>query len=157
MMCDTFAHINMIRERNPELNFTISAIPAADGYSGDRGLVYAAWGIGISENSEHKAEAWKLVSYLMSLKSTASSSPLPMPSQAIFMQNLTLLLLMSCLAKGSRFFQSSYLANEFVGLPVAEELMRMFAEEIQLMLDGKQTAEEAAAKAQTNGKLSSKI
>jgi multiple sugar transport system substrate-binding protein len=32
---------------------------------------------------------------------------------------------------------------------VAEELMRMFAEEIQLMLDGKQTAEEAAAKAQS--------
>ena len=56
----------MIRERNPELNFTISALPAVDGYDGKRGLPYAAWGIGISENSEHKEEAWKLVSYLMS-------------------------------------------------------------------------------------------
>jgi ABC-type glycerol-3-phosphate transport system substrate-binding protein len=61
--------------------------------------VYAAWGIGISENSEHKAEAWKLVSYLMSPEVNSNSSPLPMPSQAIFMQNLILLLLMSFLAR----------------------------------------------------------
>ena len=50
--------------------------------------------------------------------------------------------------KGFKIFQSGYLANEFTGLPVAEELMRMFNEEIQLMLEGKQTAEQAAAKAQ---------
>lgn len=149
MMCDTFAHINMIRERNPELNFTISAIPAADGYSGDRGLVYAAWGIGISENSEHKAEAWKLVSYLMSpevnskLVSIANAFPGNIHAKPNFVTADELF------GKGFEIFQSSYLANEFVGLPVAEELMRMFAEEIQLMLDGKQTAEEAAAKAQS--------
>jgi multiple sugar transport system substrate-binding protein len=51
-------------------------------------------------------------------------------------------------AKAFEIFRSGYLANEFTGLPVAEELMRMFDEEIQLMLDGKQTAEQAAAAAQ---------
>ena len=50
--------------------------------------------------------------------------------------------------KGFEIFQSGQLANEFTGLPVAEELMRMFDEEIQMMLEGKQTAEAAAAKAQ---------
>ena len=66
MMIDSLAHINLIRERNPSLNFGISALPAVDGYDGKRRLPYASWGIGISETSEHKAEAWKLVSYLMS-------------------------------------------------------------------------------------------
>ena len=66
MMVDSLAHINLIRERNPNLNFGISALPAVDGYDGKRGLPYASWGIGISEGSEHKEEAWKLVEYLMS-------------------------------------------------------------------------------------------
>ena len=66
MMIDSLAHINLIRERNPNLNFDISALPAVDGYTGKRGLPYASWGIGISEGSEHKEEAWKLVAYLMS-------------------------------------------------------------------------------------------
>ncbi|MCB0055655.1 MAG: hypothetical protein KDE45_01465, partial [Caldilineaceae bacterium] len=45
-------------------------------------------------------------------------------------------------------FQSGYLANEFVGLPVAEELMRLFDEQFQLYLDGSQTLDEALNAAQ---------
>lgn len=148
MMVDTLAHINMIRERNPNLKFAISALPAVDGYTGRRGLPYASWGIGISENSKHKEEAWKLVSYLMSpavnskLVSIAHAFPGNVKAKPDFVDSDELF------RKGFEIFQSGYIANEFVGLPVAEELMRMFDEEIQLMLDGKQTAEQAAAKAQ---------
>jgi multiple sugar transport system substrate-binding protein len=148
MMIDTLAHINMIRERNPKLNFAISALPAVDGYSGRRGLPYAAWGIGISESSQHKAEAWKLVSYLMSpevnskLVSIAHAFPGNVKAKPDFVATDPLF------GKGFEIFQSGNLANEFVGLPVAEQLMRSFDEEIQLMLDGKQTAEKAAANAQ---------
>ena len=149
MMVDTLAHINMIRERNPQLNFTVSDFPAVDGYSGPRGLPYAAWGIGISENSTHKEEAWKLVSYLMSpevnskLVSIANAFPGNVHATPDFVSSDELF------GKGFEIFQSGYLANEFVGLPVAEELMRMFDEEIQLMLEGNQTAEQAAARAQS--------
>ena len=66
MMISSLAHINMLRERNPDLNFAITALPAEDGYDGKRGLPYASWGIGVSANSPHQAEAWKLVEYLMS-------------------------------------------------------------------------------------------
>jgi multiple sugar transport system substrate-binding protein len=148
MTISSLAHINMIRERNPNLNFTISALPAADGYTGRRGLPYAAWGIGISEKSQHKAEAWKLVSYLMSpevnskLVSIAHAFPGNVNAKPDFVESDDLY------AKAFEIFRSGYLANEFTGLPVAEELMRMFDEEIQLMLDGKQTAEQAAAAAQ---------
>jgi len=148
MMVDTLAHINMIRDRNPSLNFTISDFPAVDGYTGPKGLPYAAWGIGISEGSKHKEEAWKLVTYLMSpevnskLVSIANAFPGNVHATPDFVSTDELF------GKGFKFFQSGYLANEFVGLPVAEELMRILNIEIQLMLDGKQTAEQAAAKAQ---------
>ena len=61
-MIGSLAFINMIRERNPKLNFGIYPLPAADGYEGKRGLPYASWGIGVSEGSSPKAEAWKLTS-----------------------------------------------------------------------------------------------
>jgi multiple sugar transport system substrate-binding protein len=45
-------------------------------------------------------------------------------------------------------FQTGYLANEFVGLPVAEDLMRQFDEQFQLHLDGELTLDEFLANAQ---------
>ena len=148
MMIDSLAHINMIRSRNPNLNFTISALPAVDGYNGKRGLPYAAWGIGVSANSQHKDAAWKLVEYLMSpevnskLVSLAHAFPGNVRAKPDFVSSDAMY------AKAFEIFKSGYLANEFVGLPVAEQLMRAFDEEMQMMLDGKESAERAAANAQ---------
>ncbi|MGB2884030.1 MAG: sugar ABC transporter substrate-binding protein, partial [Dehalococcoidia bacterium] len=112
------------------------------------GPQYDAWGIGISEVSKHKEEAWKLVTYLMSpevnskLVSLANAFPGNVHATPDFLSSDELL------GKCFEMFQSKYLVNEFVGLPVAEELMRILMIEVQLMLDGKQTAEQAVAKAQ---------
>ena len=54
----------MIRERNPDLNYTITDTPVTDGYTGKRGIYYAAWGIGISEHSKNKKEAVALLEFL---------------------------------------------------------------------------------------------
>jgi multiple sugar transport system substrate-binding protein len=51
-------------------------------------------------------------------------------------------------ATAFEIFQKGYLANEFVGLPVAEELMRQLDVEVQGMLEGNETAAEAAERAQ---------
>jgi multiple sugar transport system substrate-binding protein len=148
MMIDSLAHINLIRERNPQLNFGISALPAVDGYDGKRGLPYASWGIGISNSSEHKAEAWKLVSYLMSpdvngkLVSIANAFPGNVNAKPDFSKSDPLFL------DAFKIYQDGKLANEFVGLPVAEDLMRDMNVEVQKMFDGQQTAAEAAAAAQ---------
>ncbi|MCA9905750.1 MAG: sugar ABC transporter substrate-binding protein, partial [Anaerolineae bacterium] len=45
-------------------------------------------------------------------------------------------------------FQTGVLANEFVGLPVAETLMREFEEPFQLYLDGDMTLDEFLTTAQ---------
>ena len=149
MMIDSLAHINLIRQRNPNLNFGISALPAVDGYTGKRGLPYASWGIGISNSSQHKAEAWKLVEYLMSpdvngrLVSIANAFPGNVNAKPDFTKSDPLF------AEAFKIFQSGKLANEFVGLPVAEDLMRQMTVEVQKMFDGKQSAKEVAANTQT--------
>ncbi len=148
MMIDSLAHINMIREQTPDLKFAITALPAKDGYTGKRGLPYASWGIGIAANSKHQAEAWKLVEFLMSaevnsrLSSIANAFPGNVNSAPDFVKTDKLF------ADAFDVFKAGYLANEFVGLPVAEELMRLFDEQFQLYLDGSQTLDECLTKAQ---------
>jgi multiple sugar transport system substrate-binding protein len=148
MMVDSLAHINLIRQRNPKLNFGISAVPAVDGYTGKRGMPYASWGIGISEGSEHKEEAWKLVEYLMSpevnskLVTIANAFPGNLKAKPDLSKSDPLF------SEAFKIYQEGYLANEFVGLPVAEELMREMDVEVQKLLEGQTTAQEAAAATQ---------
>ena len=148
MMVDSLAHINLIRQRNPDLKFGISAVPAADGYAGKRGMPYASWGIGISEGSEHKAEAWKLVEYLMSpevnskLVTIANAFPGNVKAKPDLSKSDPLF------SEAFKIYQAGYLANEFVGLPVAEELMRQMDVEVQKLLEGQTTAKDAAAATQ---------
>lgn len=148
MIVSSLSHINLIRESNPDLNFSISALPSVDGYSGKRGIPYASWGIGVAENSEHKEEAWKLVSFLMSestnakLSSIANAFPGNTTAVPDFVQGDELF------GKAFEIYQSGFPANEFVGLPVAEELMRLFDEQFQLYLEGDITIDEMLTAAQ---------
>jgi len=148
MMVDSLAHINLIRERNPDLNFAITALPAQEDYMGPRGLPYASWGIGVAENSEHKEEAWQLIAFLMSadtnstLSSIANAFPGNVNSTPDFVETDELF------AAAFDVFQTGYLANEFVGLPVAENLMRDFDENFQLYLEGDVSLDEFLANAQ---------
>ncbi|MDQ0726253.1 sugar ABC transporter substrate-binding protein [Microbacterium sp. W4I20] len=148
MMIDSLAHINLIRETNPDLKFSISAIPAEDGYEGERGIPYASWGIGVAENSEHKEAAFKLVSFLMSeqtnseLSTMAKAFPGNSKSVPDFVADDELF------KKAFEIYQAGYPANEFTGLPVAEELMRQLGEQLQSAFDGQQSIDDALKKAQ---------
>ena len=145
MIISPIAHINMLRDRNPNLNFTIAALPVVDGFKGKSGVSYAAWGLGISEHSNKKKEAWKLVEHLMSaevnsrLVSYANAFPGNKKAVPDSVKSDRLM------AKAFKIFNNGYLDNEFTGLPVAVELMRMFNYEVQLMIQGKQSPEETAA------------
>jgi len=148
MMIDSLAHVNLIRENNPDLNFSISALPAEDGYTGERGIPYASWGIGIAESCEDKETAWKLVEFLMSkdtnaeLSSIAFAFPGNTESVPDFVADDELF------KTAFEIYQSGYPANEFTGLPVAEELMRTFDEEFQRMLSGEEPVSEMLENAQ---------
>lgn len=149
MMISSLAHINTIRTSNEKLDFSIAAMPVEDGYTGKQGIPYASWGIGIAENSPHKAEAWKLVEFLMSektnseLSSIANAFPGNVNSEPDFVKTDGLF--------GAAFeiYKSGYPQNEFVGLPVAEDLMRSFDEELQKMLTDEQSVDDMLKNAQT--------
>jgi len=148
MMIDSLAHINLIRESNPDLKFSISALPAEDGYDGERGIPYASWGIGVAENSEHKDAAFKLVEFLMSqdtnseLSTMAKAFPGNSESVPDFVNDDELF------KKAFEIYQAGYPANEFTGLPVAEDLMRQLGEQLQAAFDGQQSIDDALKKAQ---------
>ena len=76
MVIDSLAHINLIKKNSPKLDFTVAAIPAEDSYTGQRGIPYASWGIGVSDSTKHKAEAFKFVEFLMSQQTNAQLSTL---------------------------------------------------------------------------------
>ena len=147
-MIDSLAHINLIRETNPDLQFSISALPAEDGYDGERGIPYASWGIGVAENSEHKEAAFKLVEFLMSeqtnseLSTMAKAFPGNSKSVPDFVADDELF------KKAFEIYQAGDPANEFTGLPVAEELMRQLGEQLQSAFDGQQSVDDALKKAQ---------
>jgi multiple sugar transport system substrate-binding protein len=148
MMIHSLALLNLMHQRNPNLKLDISALPAVDGYTGKPVLPYAAWGIGISNNSEHKAEAWKLVSYLTSpevngkLVTIANAFPGNVNAKPDFSKSDPLFV------KAFKIFQSGKIVNEFIGLPVAEQLQRDMDVELQKMLDGQETPQQAAAATQ---------
>jgi len=148
MVIDSLAHINLIKKNNPDLKFTVAALPAEDGYTGQRGMPYASWGIGIANSSKHKAEAFKLVQFLLSQQTNAQLSTLangfPGNKTAVpdFSQSDPLF------KTAFDIYSQGYPANEFVGLPKSEDLMRSFAEQLQLVLTGKQSVDDALAKSQ---------
>jgi multiple sugar transport system substrate-binding protein len=148
MMIDSLAHVNLIRKSKPDLKFELAALPAEDGYTGKRGMPYASWGIGISDSTKHKAEAFKLVQYLMSQETNAKLSTIAngFPGNKNAKPDFT---------TGDPLFktafdiyQQGYPANEFVGLPKSEDLMRSFDEQLQLVLTGKSSVDDALAKSQ---------
>lgn len=149
MVISSLAHINTIREANKDLKFSISAIPAEDGYTGERGIPYASWGVGIAENSEHKAEAFKLVEFLMStdtnakLSTDANAFPGNVDAKPDFVDGDPLF------EAAFEIYKAGKPANEFVGLPVAEELMRSFSQEFQKALQGDEPMSDALNNAQS--------
>lgn len=148
MMVDTLAHINMIRKQVPDLNFTVSALPAADDYTGKRGMPYASWGIGVAANSKHPAEAWKLVQFLMSKDTNSKLSTIANAFPGNVNSAPDLSKADKLFTDAFEIYKQGYVFNEFTGLPVAEQLQRDFDEQFQLYLDGGQTLDEMLQKTQ---------
>jgi multiple sugar transport system substrate-binding protein len=148
MVIDSLAHINLIKKNNPKLKFTVAAIPAEDSFTGKRGIPYASWGIGISNSTKHKAEAFKLVQYLMDqqtnaqLATVANGFPGNKNAQPDFSKSDPMF------KTAFDIYQKGFPANEFTGLPKSEDLMRSFDEQLQLVLTGKASVDDALAKAQ---------
>ncbi|BER93439.1 MAG: multiple sugar transport system substrate-binding protein [Candidatus Atribacteria bacterium] len=150
MMISSVAHINILRERNPNLNFSIAAIPAPAGYEGPPALRVASWDIGISAASStaEKEAAWKLIKYITSpeVNSFVCSNANAFPGNLLAKPDYV---------GGDPVYELAYdlftkadLKYPLVGAPEAFELERSFAELIHAMFQGEMTPEEVAVEAQ---------
>ncbi|MDF2990385.1 MAG: carbohydrate-binding protein [Microbacterium sp.] len=133
-MIGSLAHIAGIRESNPDLNFSIASVPSKSGTSS--GIAGASWGLGIAENSEHKAEAWKLVQWLVSkdvnseLATEATGFPGNASSKPGFVDGDELY------QKAFDVYSNSEFVTELEGLPRALDLNRNLNENLVRLLQG---------------------
>ncbi|WP_319563050.1 sugar ABC transporter substrate-binding protein [Marispirochaeta sp.] len=143
MMIDSLAHINMIKSRNPDLNFDIDMVPAKDGYEGEHIMDFASWGITISSSSEHPQEAWEFIKYLMSpsvnsfIADSVNAFPGNIKGSPKWVNDDPMNV------KAFTMYKENGVRNEFQGAPEANNLMRLMSEQMQAMLNGKQSADEA--------------
>lgn len=135
-MIDGVSHLTMIKDGNPDLNFAYATVPVKAGYSGTIGMEAANWGIGISENCEHKEEALQFVEYLLSpevnakMAALANAFPGNVNAEPDYSESDKLFV------EAYELYQQCETINEFTGLPTSEDLMRSFEEQLQLYLDG---------------------
>lgn len=135
-MLSTCSTINTLRTANPDLEFTMGAVPVKDGMEGESGVMYAPWGLGISANTEHPDEAWEFVSYLLSpevnteFAGYANAFPGNTKSEVISEDD--------AFVNAYKLVQENYLINQVQGLPSTEDLMKNLTVQLQLAFRGDQ-------------------
>ncbi|MDC7287248.1 sugar ABC transporter substrate-binding protein [Blautia schinkii] len=145
-MLTTCSTINTLRASNPDLEFTMGAVPVKDGLEGESGVMYAPWGLGIAANTEHPDEAWEFVSYLLSpevnteFAGYANAFPGNTKSEVVSEDE--------AFANAYKIVQDNYLTNQMQGLPSAEELMKNLTIQSQLAITGDQEITESLTNAQ---------
>jgi len=150
MMFDSLAHITSIKQNNPSLHFDIAPVPVKDGYTGEQGINAAAWALGISNDSKHKAEAWKFVQFLMGpavdaqLATEANGFPGNKAAKPDLSKSDPLV------QKAFQIYQSSKPENEFAnGLPVSVQLESDFDSELQKYFTGGQDVQKTLSNTQS--------
>lgn len=147
MIISSLAHINLMDE-DSDLDFSVAGVPVKDGFSGESGVTFASWGIGIAEASDHKEEAWKLIDFLLQsdvneeLSQLANAFPGHADAKPDFITED------ERIADAFDVWNEGTPVDEFIGLPVSEQLMRTLDEQVQRALAGDATSQEALEAAQ---------
>ena len=148
MMIDSLSHITQIKKADANLHFSIHALPVVDGYTGKGGIPYASWGIGVAKTSKYPVQAAKLLAYLMSTPVNTKLADLGHAFPGNTLSVPTWVSTDDMFKTAFTIYQSGYPANEFTGLPKAEDLMLQFDTPFQKYLSGSITADAMLAAAQ---------
>lgn len=149
MMFDSLAHVTSIKTTNPSLQFTVAPVPVKDGYTGEEGINAASWAVGISNNSAHKAQAWKFVQFLMdpTTDATLSTEANGFPGNKAAKPDLSKS--DPLVQKAFQMYQTSKPLNEFAnGLPVSVQLESDFDQQLQKYFTGSQDVTSTLANTQ---------
>ena len=144
MMIDSMPIITVLQTKSPDLDFGVAPVPIK--------IKMAArnhgWEIGIARKSKNKEAAWTFISWLVSAKingkfaEEAGQLPGNLASTADFIENNPLI------KQAKYIMENSEMVEELRKTPKATDTWRALTVEMQSMLSGKQSAEEAAKKVQ---------
>lgn len=124
------------------VNFETALIPVKDDYAGQSGICYASWAVGITESGKHKAEAADFVNYLLggadgtdgSASAGLASSMSAFPNSTVAKPDYS--------ATPEQFrsyyelYKENYVINEFIGLPMASDVMTSMTNDLTKYLTG---------------------
>lgn len=138
-------HSSSITSRNPELDYTLVRVPS----NGENAYRVHGWEIGISADSDNKEDAWTFVDYLLSpeVNARAAKAANALPGNLAALDAVregadeTLLKQMDILSGDTP-------VEEMRQSPKAAASWSVMTEELQAMLRGDQSPEEAAAAVQ---------
>ncbi|WP_378596471.1 ABC transporter substrate-binding protein [Nitratireductor kimnyeongensis] len=138
-------HSSSITSRNPDLDYTLVRVPS----NGEKAYRVHGWELGISADSDNKEDAWTFVNYLLSpevnAKAAVAANALP--------GNLAALDAVregadETLIKQMEILEGDTPVEEMRQSPKAAGSWSVMTEELQAMLRGDKSPEEAAAAVQ---------
>lgn len=125
-----------------DVNFKATTVPVKDGYEGEKGICYASWAVGISDNSENKEAAADFINYLLggsdgkdgSVSAGLASKMSAFPNSTVAEPDY---------ADAPQQFQEFYeeykenkVINEYIGLPNASDVMTSMTNDLVRYLEG---------------------
>lgn len=125
-----------------DVNFEAVTVPSKDDYTGEKGICYASWAVGISEASENKEEAAKFVNYLLggidgkdgSVSAGLAASMSAFPNSTVAEPDYS-----DAPEQFQSFYElykEGYVINEYIGLPNASDVMTSMTNDLVLYLEG---------------------
>ncbi len=133
---NSMATLQSYRKDAPDMNIAAAAVPVKDDYADKSGMCYASWAVGITENSEHKAEAMKFLEYLFNadvnadlavtqsaFPGSASAEPDYGDADQVFLDVYIM-------------YQNGYPINDFICMKDANTFMTDYINELIPYMDG---------------------
>lgn len=125
-----------------DINFEAVTLPVKDGYTGEKGVGYASWAVGISESSEHKEEAANFINYLLggkdgkdgSISAGLAEKMSAFPNSTVATPDYSAT--PEQFQKFYELYKECYIINEYIGLPNASDVMTSMTNDLVQYLEG---------------------
>lgn len=139
---NSMATLQSYREEAPDINISAAAIPVKDGFTGESGMCVASWALGVTENSEHKAEAMQFIEYLFSgadgtdgsINADLAVTQSAFPGSALAQPDYSNA--DDVFKAVYEFYAAGFPINEFIGMKEANTIMTDYIDALIPYMDG---------------------
>lgn len=125
-----------------DINFKATTVPVKDGYEGEKGICYASWAIGITDNCKNKEAAADFINYLLggkdgkdgSISAGLAATMSAFPNSTVAEPDYK-----DAPEQFQEFYKEykeAHVINEYIGLPNASDIMTSMTNDLVKYLEG---------------------